>query len=508
MENWAVDLINKIPQEQDRVLFTEALGCHLSGYNRASYIITWISIVESLKNKINEYAYLEHTIAKIAVIEIEKAEKEKKSVDIKIIEEAKKCEIIDDNEYQIVDFLWKQRCIFAHPYQKQPSNEETKHILYKAVEIVLSRELLYSKHLLQELIVNITEKPYFLPNDLKSVKEVAIQNIQRIPERLHAFFFKSLLYKVGEYADDPSKSLVLNKLRVYLVNLLSVSKNDLNGNEFNLEYRAINFPYVSIIGYVHSNTWSKISDRVKTILFNYLEMVDELNKKNILKMIISSLISSDVLEDNYKTKYIELLNGEDFLSAISYYGNVESAYSRIRTDLLAGNFSQQNFVIDFLNSQNGLEVISKINNDSKKDLGRLIYYTAIEGHWKSQSLIDYVIANYSLYSAYIKQGICIGIFIDRYDRLSVDYNLLTKIPKMIDSIDEKLIYELFEMINTAIDWDIRQGKKTYISQEKLVLLKDIILESKVSLSAMVRMKFHEFFTKIEFILGEEGDLPF
>lgn len=501
-------MVDKVSKKEDKDLFEEAVGSYLAGYNRASYIMTWVTIVESLKNRIHEYANLENKVAIGALSNIESAEKAKRSVDLKIIEEAKNCNLLDENEYQTIEFLWKQRCIFAHPYQKSPSEEEIKLALYKAVEIVLSKDLMYGKFQIEELIENVISKPYFLPNDLLLVESIAIDQIKLIPEKLYPFFFKTLLAKVGIYENDQNKILLVNKIRVCLVCLFDTLDSSFAYEKLGLEHRATEFPYTSFVGYVHNKTWSKLEERTKDILFNYVVTIDDIYKKNIVRTIVKRLISENILEESYIYLYKEILDRDSFLTSINFYGSADRAYDRIKKELLTGNFKQQNVVLDFLRSQNGVDVILKLSNFNQLDLGRLVYYCAEEGNWKSQLFVEEILNNISQHPVSLKEGLFIGVFIDKNDRLSINYAQLSKVAKVVDSLGESTTDKLFKIVFNAINIEAREGRQIYIPIDNLNMLKEEVIETKLLTNEGVREHFRQLFTKIEALIGDEADLPF
>jgi len=189
-ETWILGLRDKIIEEDDKVLFDEATGCFLSGHLRASYIMSWISIVESLKRRIKLFSNIGDKRATESLEIIEDLEDKNASVDKKIYKEAKSCGIIDSSDFSTVNYLWEQRCLFAHPYTKHPEIDEVKHVIQQSIKLVLGKELLYNREFLTDLSNNIADKPFFLPSDLEVIKDHAIRTISRIPETLHPFFFK------------------------------------------------------------------------------------------------------------------------------------------------------------------------------------------------------------------------------------------------------------------------------------------------------------------------------
>ena len=121
--------------------------------------------------------------------------------------------------------MWGRRCLFAHPYEKQPDLDEVKFIINQSVNISLGKELHFNKNYIDELCINIAEKPFYLPNEVEKVQEHAKKIIARTPEKLYPYFFKTFLYKIGTIKDDETKRYELRKLRYFILELfLKASK--------------------------------------------------------------------------------------------------------------------------------------------------------------------------------------------------------------------------------------------------------------------------------------------
>ena len=161
-QEWISAIASRIIDPEDKNIFKEVTQCMKSDCYRAAYILSWISLIESIKRKINQYASLGDKNAELAVEKIELAETQKLSADKLIYEQAKECGIVDDSELSIITFLWERRCLFAHPYEKQPDLDEVKYIITQSVNISLGKELHFNKNYIDDLCTNIAEKPFYL----------------------------------------------------------------------------------------------------------------------------------------------------------------------------------------------------------------------------------------------------------------------------------------------------------------------------------------------------------
>lgn len=449
-KEWIEGLKAQIIEADDKVLFEEASQCFLHGQLRAAYIMTWISIIESLKRKIFILSNLGDSRATTAKQKIEDAENEKLSADKLIFEESKVCGIIDNADYSKVAFLWEQRCLFAHPYNLNPEIDEVKHILGQAARITLCKELHFNKSYLTDLSENISSKPFFLPTEIEQVRNYAKRTISRTPLSLHPFFFKTLLFKIGELSQSEDKFSELRKLRYFIVELLVNTTLPLDNADWTLENRVTKFPYECFIGFVHQDTWPLFPDRIKEMLIAYLEGETDSSKLIALKSIAGYLVQNNCLEEGFKNRYHKKLNGLSFDTSINYYGSNKATFKRICDDLESYQFEQQNPVIDYLRKDKSIELINGLDKSKQIYLGRLLKSAARNNHWKSQSLVTSITNGSLLYSDWLKAGIALGGFMSLKDEIEIDNNFIEKSASILNVLSEPFQNEIYDIIELSI----------------------------------------------------------
>ena len=315
---WINSLKDEICESDDKILFEEATNCFLGGQLRAAYIMTWLAIVESLKRKLSILSDMGDKNAVESVKKIEQSENSKHSSDKIILEESNKCGVLDNVDLGKAMFLYEQRCLFAHPYNLNPDIDEVKYIIGQATRITLCKELYYNKLYLNELILNIINKPFFLPSDVSQVRKYARNIISRTPEILHPYFFKSLLSIIGEVCKDDGKFQTLIKLRYFIIELIVNSTLQLEDKTWTFENKITYYRYESYIGLVHPETWLLLPERFKEMLFAYLESETESSKSVNLKSIAGDLIKNKSFETIYRERYISHLNSLSFSESISF----------------------------------------------------------------------------------------------------------------------------------------------------------------------------------------------
>ena len=405
MKKWTQSLKDEILSSDDKVLFDEAAGCLLNGHYRASYILSWIALIESLKRKIYLFANLGDKRAECSIEKIDEAEKNKNSTDKIIFEEANVCQIIDNSEFSKISFFWEQRCVYAHPYSKSPDIEDVKYILKSIIELALGKELLFNKPYLEEVATNIAEKPFYIDNDIEKVKEFAKKIVNRTPEDLLPFFFKTLLFKIGQLFKLDEKFYEIRKLRYFIIEIFSTTSKNLTDSEWSLEDRATKFPYECFIGIVHKETWRKLPKRIKEILFLYYINEEEPTKSNNLKQILSQLVEAEILEEEFKIPHKEKLDKLPFDAAISFYGNINDCINRVLNDISSGQYQIQNPIIEFIKKEKGIELVNSMEPEVQFSLGQKLSFAARNNHFSSRNYIAGVLSGTKEISEHVIAGL-------------------------------------------------------------------------------------------------------
>jgi len=405
LEAWLQAKQKEIVAKQDKVLFNEVIGCTLSGNFRAAYIMSWISVIESLKRKIFSFADLGDKNSEEAKEKITALENKKASADRQIYELAAKCDLIGNSELDTVQYLWGQRSLFAHPYEKQPDLEEVKFIIDQAIKISLGKDLTFNKSYLKELSNNIIEKPYFLPSDITEIRNFSKRKISRIREKLHPFLFKTLLAKIGVLVKENFVEGELIKFRFFIIELFLNTKLKLSSPLWTLEDKITKFPFESFIGCVHSETWSVIPDRPKEMLFSYFENETDSKKMSLLKQTFSNMVSNEALVEPYFSRFIAKLNQMSFTSAINSYKDLNATFERIKKELETYNYEKQSPVIDWLRTPMAMQSVTDLSPEQQINIGRFLASAADNNHWKSKSMMNSIISDFYQFSDYVKAGI-------------------------------------------------------------------------------------------------------
>lgn len=442
---WSESLEARIIDETDKILFHEAIKCLNIQCYRAGYIISWISIVESLKRRIAEAETIGDKGAAKAMSKFEAEEKLKKSIDKSIIEESKNIHLIDDAEYAKLEFLWGQRCVFAHPYLREPSEDELKYIISQSVDISLSKPLVYKKPYIKSLIDDISTKFHYFSNNDEVIKEHAESFVSRVDPKLHPFMHKAICAKISELLTDETKEIFINRLQLFDIALLKFSNIPLACSDWRLEDFALQNIDATFRCYINNEIWNKIPIRIKEIAVTYA--TENKSSKNLIfsRRIIANIQASGNLETRFSEQFSEFIEKISFSEAYEYYSDNCLLAKRVIKELASGFVEKQREVFVFLNTPISATFMSQISEIEKVELGKYCFYAANQGCNAAKGFIS----KSTGIESPVKAGIFSGCFINR-NTLHFQSEYLSQVINSINAENDKDISFIFSIVKSNI----------------------------------------------------------
>ena len=362
--NWIELEKSQICNRDDVTLFDEVISCYKNKLYRSGYLLAWILLVESLKRKIIQLASLEDARGKAQWKLIEQLEKDHLSADCQIVLSANECEIISDAEISTINYLWQQRCIFAHPYMQEVNAADLEYIIFKMVDITLSKPLSFSKKMIEEKLEELVNHPYIIPSNIDEQRKYINQLLILIKEKHYPALYKNLFYHL-------SKSLENNNtiVSVFMKRFISILLNniDINQPEFTLAKQISNYPLVCWKIFNIPDNWNKLEIKFQGDLFRYLQ----LSTNDILPDVIINaynIISKGAnIENDFLNIYYEKLKDFSILVSYTLYVDKSILLQRIYDEYIKDNqFAKQMKYVDFLENLN--HKISDIFDDNESKI--------------------------------------------------------------------------------------------------------------------------------------------
>jgi hypothetical protein len=199
-------LLSKVYNEQDKILLNEAIACLKAGALRSAYIMTWLTIAESLKNKLKEMSHRDGNIRRI-VSEVERREGDARAVDKYVLEQAALIGVVDAAYAVRLGQIYTMRGIYAHPYEIAPGEEEVRAAMVVAVDGVLAHPPFLRHGYVQQMLDLLFTNRHYLDDVESKVTTFAGEVAGRVVHNLHGYVFESLCKRLEEIFEDPDMVL-------------------------------------------------------------------------------------------------------------------------------------------------------------------------------------------------------------------------------------------------------------------------------------------------------------
>lgn len=195
--------IERVYDDEDKILMREASACFAAGANRAAYITVWLATAESLRRKFVEAASRDQKASKI-VGDIRDREAAHRAVDAMLIEKAKEYGFVTAAEAMRLRHLYENRNVFGHPYEQHPSNQLVETAASESTDIVLGRPVSLREGYLSQQLIRLTSDITFLSDDNQAVDDFATLVHVRSARELRPWFINKLARALRSVVADQS----------------------------------------------------------------------------------------------------------------------------------------------------------------------------------------------------------------------------------------------------------------------------------------------------------------
>lgn len=460
----------------DIKIYDEILSACEHNLFRAAYILSWIGIVESLKNKIYALADIGDSRAENMRSNILDQEKNKNSTDRTIFEGAISCEIVPARYGSDLEYLWQQRCLYGHPYQYTPDEKDVKWIIDEALEITLSQSLMYNRKRVNDFITEELNSFHIVPQDIQHRDAYILGHLNMIQEKHYALLFKNLCYHIENLRSQNNNSKKISYLLRFVRTFAKEKKPDINDKAYRVSDGIANWPitmwYIAAIPEV----WALLDDAHKLSLFQYFDSSTGTILHTCTTAIHHLITNGVVLEQQQIDTFYKKLNQQTIAESWQRYLDKDILLSRIEKEWVIGqSWGKQAAYLDWLT--NLTNQIANFNDDQLMFLGVLIgyccrynaivvmnYVKARTGEWFSNSAFRVGVAKglLSYNDKFSFANNCIGLTM----------NYLSSLPDNLQNdVRQQLLPFQFEPTNIRID--IQDQLKELVIEKDALLNNDM-----------------------------------
>ena len=442
--------IERVLEEEDKVLLSEASACVEAGALRAAYLTIWLATAESLRRKFMKAAAYDHEAAHIKG-EIERMEREHKAVDAFLIRKAGEYGLVSDAEAGRLQHMYENRNVFGHPYEQAPLEQLVETAASEAVNSVLGQPLAFRHGYLSRLVTRLTTDIPFLNDDQNSVEEFARSTYTRSAADVRIWFVQKLVAALEPSFNDPSQDLLQRRGLWFLRGFLLAGPEVLEGwevtNDLPEQRQVLPLLLADIDLFPH------LSDHAKDIVVNTL--LQEFPSTPPLLRRVYLLDEAGVLRPENK-QALEQAIADAEVSRLRIAEVPLSAYWHRIVDLLeTHSWNPQNRGIGALSSA-GPEEVARLDDAAQEELGRNVFQAAEGSAFSAINLLGSIAANGGWPSAFIR-GIALEPFVNEQGDLRLKPERLVSALRVIFQLAEAeqnlLIDEIVTTLQTKTPTD-------------------------------------------------------
>ncbi len=368
-----------IEDERDEVLFREVKSCFKVGALRAAYIINWIMIAESLKNKFYKIARKDNVISKKVISKIEDKEENKKPTDGLLIEEAKDYGLISSSEFEELNHIKKMRGIYAHPLEEAPNPENVYAAVKTGVDSVLSKPPLLRHGYVQQLINRMFEYDYYLDDWNESINKFAYENAKRIHPETYPYLLNNIAKKFNEIIDDPDLNNIKTRALKFTESFFNEIEFNFSEEDWGIENIICAYQEAAALLLAKATFWQQLSDHEKGMIFNLLEvnlenMDGDIPKTTCIRY-INNLYENDLLSERQENVVNTIYETTDVKFLVKADVKMELCANKIIKELESKNWYRQNPAVQALNNA-GSEQCKDLAENKQEEIGRNILQSA------------------------------------------------------------------------------------------------------------------------------------
>jgi len=364
----AMDLSNyadSILAAEDRPLFDDAVEVGKAGVLRAAYVMIWLACAESLKRRFREAQKRDGAAGEI-VGDIEKKEKEHKAVDKFMLTKAHEYGFISDSGHTVLNHIYEMRCLYGHPYEEAPSQEQVSHAAAVVVEHVLSKPVKLRHGFGKQLLKSLLEEPNFLDDQQTTVVAFTKDILPRLDENIHGWLLDNYWEELEKIADDSSMAIFFRRGTLFSRTMLTEVGVDVFSHD-DWHDRSSRFPKTLMRSCSIAEIFEEIGKRAQDSLVGLI--IAESEARASVLTHLERLSINGALTIRQQKRFIEHVS-EMESSAIRSAGlSTKTCYGKLIDLMKSHDWYVQNPAIDLIVS-NGPDQAAELDENQQINLGR------------------------------------------------------------------------------------------------------------------------------------------
>lgn len=199
------ELISSIEDNQVKDYMKEAMSCYMANAYRACIVLTYIALFDDIVKKLGELGKVNKKAKKIH----DDAQNKINEQDVYenfLIEQLASNSLIPKLDTSFLDILRQLRNKSAHPSGHSASAEEARFVFYEAINRFLSKPILTTTQLVDDILARLDQSNFFPSLNIKNISIIVKKEIVNIHHEALPYLISQLLNKYSNNNSTISKN--------------------------------------------------------------------------------------------------------------------------------------------------------------------------------------------------------------------------------------------------------------------------------------------------------------
>lgn len=436
---------DQILYPEDQPLFLESIKACSCGALRAAYVMIWLACAESLKRRFQEAQKRDGSAGKI-VGDIDKKEKEYKAVDHFLLEKAKEYGFLSESGYLKLKQVYEMRCVYGHPYEEDPTEEQVANAASLVINHVLSKPVTLKHGFCKQLLTSLLEDSQYLDNQSESVEEFAKEVLMKIDGEVYPWFLKTYWSELEEIALDASVRHIFRRGIWFTQTLLrEIGTGIFSANEWHEQVSV--FPKTFIRVFSDHHLYSEIGKLAQDSLVG--QIIKHSDNKTGLLRTLESLLENGVLSKRQEKRFLDYIGKLELTKLYASGIGLDHCFEILILEMKSHNWYRQNPAVDFIRSNGAIE-IDRLPAEQQVILGRNILQSAEGSASSAISLIQNLTSLEEPWPVHFLKGLFLECFINEHNEIRFKNTFLSEVLEIINNCDDEIRTNMVEELSALI----------------------------------------------------------
>lgn len=216
------ELLARIPGADIRDYMREAMSCYMAAAYRGTLVLSYIALFDDLLAKLGELGNV-NSVARSIFTEVSKRKANQDVYENYLIDQLTSNNLISGLDSSFLTTLRTLRNKSAHPSGHKPSPEEARFIFFEAIDRFLSKPILSTTQLVDEIVARLKNSNFFPSTSISDIRNVVRDELAS----LHDEAMPQLVAKMAAAVTSPDTSIKKNS-SFFLIGLSKLDKPQAN----------------------------------------------------------------------------------------------------------------------------------------------------------------------------------------------------------------------------------------------------------------------------------------